>query len=172
MVSDPEELCHLACLVVHGRFGRIPLFPHGNNHETQQHRVGDAQNGVNEAGNVVVPLAHLDGHQALHQEEPANRNQNEQTYQQDAGEYVNGEPPLLTYRLLHEVQDTLAALRGQSLLSRNAPLTPPYRWSVAHFNRSAPPLVSKALNLSSSRFVFWELHRVTELPETIRVGQR
>jgi hypothetical protein len=48
----------------------------------------------NEAGDVVLPLAHLDGHQTLHQEEPANRNQNEQTYQQEPGEYANGEPPL------------------------------------------------------------------------------
>jgi hypothetical protein len=69
-----------------------------------------------------LPLAHLDGHQTLHQEEPANRNQNEQTYQQKPGEYANGEPPLGTCRLLgHEVQDTLAGLKEQTLLSRNTP---------------------------------------------------
>jgi hypothetical protein len=82
LVGDPENLCHLVGLVVRDDLGRLPLFPYSDEHEPKQHGVCDAQDGVDESRHVVLPLPDSYGHHTLHQEEPANRNQNEQTYQQ------------------------------------------------------------------------------------------
>src|SRR5215216_5570793 len=45
-----------------------------------------------------------------------------------------------------------------SRLWRSGPRRASFLLVLAHSNRSAPPSVSRAPNLSSSRFVFWESH--------------
>jgi hypothetical protein len=66
-VGDPEDLGHLAGFVVRRDLGGVPLLLHGDEHEPQQHGVGDAKDSVDEAGHVVVLLAYPDRHQSLHQ---------------------------------------------------------------------------------------------------------
>jgi hypothetical protein len=57
----------LVCLTLHVGLGRLVVLPHGDEHKCKQHSVGDAQDRVDEASDVVVPLSALRGHQALHQ---------------------------------------------------------------------------------------------------------
>jgi hypothetical protein len=53
--------------------GRLVLLPHGDDHQRQQHGVDDADDGVDEAGHVVVLLAKRRGHEALHHSQAGDR---------------------------------------------------------------------------------------------------
>jgi hypothetical protein len=63
----------LVCLTLHVGLGRLVVLPHGDDHERKQHGVGDAQDRVDEAGDVVVLPSEARGHQALHHYQPHDR---------------------------------------------------------------------------------------------------
>jgi hypothetical protein len=48
------------------------LLPYSDDQECQQHRVHDAHDSVEEAGDVIVLLALFGGHKALHHLQPGN----------------------------------------------------------------------------------------------------
>ena len=60
-------------LVLHVGLGRLVVLPHGDDHEREQHGVGDAQDREDEACDVVLPLSAFGWHQALHQYQPRDR---------------------------------------------------------------------------------------------------
>jgi hypothetical protein len=80
-VGHPEDLSHVAGLVVRDDLGRLPLFSYSDEHEPKQYGVCDAQDGVDESRHVVLPLPDSHGHQALDQDQPTHREQYEQTYE-------------------------------------------------------------------------------------------
>ena len=88
-MGDPGDLGHLTGFVVRRDLGCLPLLPHGNEYEPQQHGVGYAQDCVDEAGDVVVLLAHPDRYHALHQDQPADGEQHGQADQKEACEDVD-----------------------------------------------------------------------------------
>src|SRR3712207_5278515 len=72
-MGEPEDLGQLVGLAVGGVSGGLVVPPHGDDHEPQQHGVDDADYRVDEACYVVVLLAQLGGHQALHHCQPDHR---------------------------------------------------------------------------------------------------
>src|SRR3712207_7268818 len=72
---------------------RSTLFPYTtlfrSDHERQQHGVDDTQDGVDEAGNVVVLLADRRGHQALDQHQPDDRGEASPTNHQRSEEHTS-----------------------------------------------------------------------------------
>ena len=73
-------------LTLHVGLGRLVVLPHGDDHEGEQHGVGEAQDGVDEAGDVVLPLSTVWGHKALHHQQPRDRHEHGQ---EDRKDYVD-----------------------------------------------------------------------------------
>jgi hypothetical protein len=71
------------CLTLHVCLGRLVVLPDGDDHERKQHSVGDAQDRVDEASDVVVLLSEGRGHQALHQYQPHDRHEDRDKDRQD-----------------------------------------------------------------------------------------
>jgi hypothetical protein len=66
LIAKPEDLGHRVCLLLYGLACGLVFLPHGDDHESKQHGVDHAQSRVDEARNVVVFLAPLSWHEALH----------------------------------------------------------------------------------------------------------
>jgi hypothetical protein len=58
-MGEPEDLGKRVGLGLHRNACTPELLPHGDDHERKQHGVDDTQDGVDEAGHVVVPLAYF-----------------------------------------------------------------------------------------------------------------
>ena len=84
LVAQQEYLRGRVGLLLDRLAGGLVLLPHGDDHERQEHGVDHAKGGVDEAGNVVVPLARLGGHEPMHQLEPHEREEANPTDHQDA----------------------------------------------------------------------------------------
>src|SRR5215217_1040478 len=124
-MGEPEDPCKLVSFIRSDVLGRVPLFPDGDKHEPQQHGVGDAQDGVDEACNVVVLLAPLGGDQALHQHQPSNCNYRRYSDNHEAGEDAHyWEPPsragLLLGSILWAMKEHDAKCRSQARTSEKA----------------------------------------------------
>jgi hypothetical protein len=65
-ISESEDLSHRVSLLLDRCIGCLVLFPNGDNHEGEQHGVDHAQRCVDEASDVVVLLARVSWHEALH----------------------------------------------------------------------------------------------------------
>src|SRR5829696_8144206 len=94
-IAQPEDLSHGVCLLLYRVIGRLEALPNSDNHQRNQNGVDHTQRRVDEACHVVVLLARLSWHEALHQEEPA---KGEEAYPADhehaiyCGEYQRGSP--------------------------------------------------------------------------------
>jgi hypothetical protein len=71
--GEEVDAGQLVRLALHVGLGRLVILPHDDDHEGQQHGVGDAQDHMDKAGDVVVLLPEASGYQALHQEQPSDR---------------------------------------------------------------------------------------------------
>jgi hypothetical protein len=80
--------------------GRVPFFPDGDEHEAQEHGVGDTQDGVDKAGHVVVFLAPRGRDEALHQHQPTDRNYHRYSDYQESGDDAHYRNPPYPARLL------------------------------------------------------------------------
>ena len=89
LMSEPEDLGQGVCLGFHRNAGTPEFFPRCDYHERQQHGVDDTQDGVDEAGHVVVLLADRRGHQALDQRQPEYRDEASPTNHQKAINYAH-----------------------------------------------------------------------------------
>src|SRR5215218_3466268 len=65
-MGKPEDLGHSVGLLLDRLACRVVFPPHGDDHERKQHSVDHAQGCVDEACNVVVGPARVNGHKALH----------------------------------------------------------------------------------------------------------
>ena len=92
-MGEKEDLAHLAGFSTGVLGGRVPFFPDGDDHEPQQHGVGDAQDRIDEAGNVVLLQTPSPRLEALHQHEPADREHHGQADQKEANDDAHPEPP-------------------------------------------------------------------------------
>src|SRR5215212_3159920 len=89
LMCKPEDLGQRVGLALH-RNPRTPeFFPRCDDYERQQHGVDDAQDSVDEASYVVLPLAHFYGHEALHHRQPNYRGEASPTNDQDAINYAH-----------------------------------------------------------------------------------
>ena len=88
-MGQPEDLGYRVGLLLDRLTGRAVFLPHGDDYERQQHSVDHTQGCVDEAGYVVVTLTRLGWYEALHQHEPAKRdeaNRPDHEYAIDCGE--------------------------------------------------------------------------------------
>jgi len=88
-MGQPEDLGYRVSLLLDRYAGRLVFLPHCDDHERQQHSVDHTQGCVDEAGYVVVTLTCLGWYEALHQHEPAKRdeaNQSDHNYAITYGE--------------------------------------------------------------------------------------
>ena len=83
-VGEPEDLGQLVGLATHGRLGRLVLFPHGDDHEREQHGVDDADDRVDEPGHVVMLSATGRRHGALHRPQADDRDEHDREDRQKA----------------------------------------------------------------------------------------
>jgi hypothetical protein len=70
-MGQPEDLGQGVGFLLDRCIGCLVLLPNGDNHEGEQHSVDHTQCRVDEACNVVVLLASVSWHEALHQLQPA-----------------------------------------------------------------------------------------------------
>jgi hypothetical protein len=70
-IAQPEDLRIGVCLLLYGLVGRLRFLKNGDDNEGEQHGVDHTQGRVDEASDVVVLLARLSRHEALHHLEPA-----------------------------------------------------------------------------------------------------
>jgi hypothetical protein len=99
-VGEPEDGVQLVCFLGRRVVGRLPVLPDGDDHEPEQHGVGHSQDRVDEAGHVVVLQAPLDGHQALDQDQSADRSRDEQQDQEQAENDFDRNAPSLDLLLI------------------------------------------------------------------------
>src|SRR5215211_658634 len=85
-IAQPEDLSHGVCLLLYGFVGRLKFLKNGDDHEGEQHGVDHAQRRVDEACHVVVLLARLSWHEALHHLESA---KGEEAYPADHEHAIN-----------------------------------------------------------------------------------
>src|SRR5215213_9732757 len=129
--GEPEDPCKLVSFIRSDVLGRVPLFPDSDKHEPQQHGVGDAQDCVDEACNVVVLLAALGRDQALHQHQPTYCNYRRYSDYYEAGEDAHyWEPPsragLLVGSILWAMKEHDAKCRWPARTSEKAQLRKSY----------------------------------------------
>jgi hypothetical protein len=94
-IAQPEDLRHGVCLLLDCLIGCLELLPHGDDHERQKHSVDHSQGRLDEASDVVVLLARLSWHEAVHQLQPAKREEANPADHEHAinyGEYQRGSP--------------------------------------------------------------------------------
>src|SRR5215204_5719625 len=129
-MGEPEDPGKLVSFIRSDVLGRVPLFPDGDQHEAEQHGVGDAQDCVDEACNVVVLLAPLGGDQALHHNQPTYCNYRRYSDYQEAGNDAHWEPPsrawLLVGSILWAMKEHDAKCRWPARTSEKAQLRKSY----------------------------------------------
>jgi len=69
-MAKQEDLGHRVGLLLDRLGGGLVFLPHGDDHERKEHSVDHTQSRVDEACNVIVPLAQVGGNEAMDQLEP------------------------------------------------------------------------------------------------------
>jgi hypothetical protein len=95
LIAQPEDLRHGVYLLLDCLIDCLELLPHSDDHELEQHGVDHTQGRLDEASDVVVLLARLSWHEAVHQRQPAKREEANPADQEHAinyGEYQRGTP--------------------------------------------------------------------------------
>jgi hypothetical protein len=87
-VGQPEDRGKLVGLFGGGGVGRLPTLPHGD-HQAQQDGIGDAEDRIDKAGDIVVFATLYRGYEVLHQDQPPDRGHDEQRNQCRAQHYAD-----------------------------------------------------------------------------------